>query len=116
MNHIQYLHHLREFEAKNPNHAVQARAYINAAGADELIFLPQSMWEYVDWLEARGYIDFQVWVLHCEANPVETFTLSHLIMYWLWLDDCRRHRYGLPTHTNVLPEGYEAYGEAANDV
>ncbi len=115
MNHIEYMHHLRDMQARRPDSPPVARTYKNAAGADELIYLPSTTWEYVDWLEARGDIDFAAWVLHCEANPAESFTLSHLLFYWLWRDLCGRHRKGLPTPTNVKPEGYEEYGEAAND-
>ncbi|QFT63783.1 hypothetical protein [Roseivivax sp. THAF30] len=107
--------HLRKMHERRPDSPPTPRTYENSAGADELIFLPASTWDYVDWLEARGDIDFQTWVLHCEANPTAEMTLSHLLFYWLWLDQCRRHRYGLHTPTNVKPEGYEEYGESAND-
>jgi hypothetical protein len=115
MNHLEFMHHLRKQEALNPAHAPTARTYPNNAGVDALIHLPESMWDYVDWLEARGDIDFSAWVIHCEKTPCEGYTLSHLLMYWLWLDECRRHRAGLPTPNAILPAGYEAYGEAAND-
>lgn len=115
MNHFEYMEHLREHEARSLNHKPVARAYRNGAGVDELIHLPQSMWDYADWLEAEGHISMQEWVTHCEANPWQGMTLSHLIMYWLWLDNCRRYRYGEPLPDNVPPEGYEACGEAAND-
>ena len=80
-----------------------------------MIHLPQSAWDYVDWLEVRGDIDFQSWVTHSEQHPFEDWSLSQLLMYWLWLDECRRHRNGEPTPTNVPPEGFEPYGERAND-
>ncbi len=115
MNHFEYMRHLREIEAGHPDAAPVARPYPNRSGVDTLIHLPQATWDYVDWLERRGDIVFADWVLHCEATPCEGYTLSHLLFYWLWLDECRRHRYGLPTPTNVKPTGYEEYGEAAND-
>ncbi|RVT87167.1 hypothetical protein DXV76_03520 [Rhodobacteraceae bacterium CCMM004] len=115
MDHIAFMKHLRDHEARDPDRVSTARAYKNAAGIDELIRLPQPSWDYVDWLEAGGDINFAEWVLHCEANPCDGFTLSHLLMYWLWLDACRRYSQGLPTYSPHPPEGYETYAEPAND-
>ena len=115
MTHQQFMQHLRAHAARHPAHRPCARAYRNGAGVDVLIFLPQSQWAYVDWLEACGDICFADWVLHCEQTPSPGFTLSHLLMYWLWLDEYRRHRQGLPTHTPIPPEGYGYFREAIND-
>ncbi|WP_417674818.1 hypothetical protein [Pseudodonghicola sp.] len=107
--------YLQSRVAEHPDNQPIGRIYQNSAGADVLIHLPQHYWNYVDWSEARGDIDFQHWVTHTERHPFEDWSLSQLLMYWLWLDECRRHRYGHPTPTNTPPEGYEPYGERAND-
>ncbi|SIS72867.1 hypothetical protein SAMN05421759_102681 [Roseivivax lentus] len=81
-----------------------------------LIHLPQNYWAYVDWLEARGDIDFQAWVLHVEENPFEDWPMPQLLMYWLWLDETRRHRNGDPAPSAAPPEGFTRYGEPSNDL
>ena len=110
-----YMRDLLARSAEHPQLRPVARCYRNAAGTDVLIHLPQSYWDYVDWLEARNLIDFQYWVTHTDQHPFEDWSLSQLLMYWLWLDECRRYRCGDETMTNLPPEGYEAHGEAAND-
>lgn len=106
---------LRACAARDPRNRVVARCYRGLDGADRLIHLPQTSWDHVDWLEAHGEIAFDAWVRHCEVHSCDGFTLSNLLMYWLWLDLCRRHRYGLPTPTETPPEGFETWREAAND-
>lgn len=76
------------------------------SNADELITLPKSYWEYVDWLETRGDINFSGWVIHCEQNPHLDTPLSELLMYWLWLDECGRWMNCLPTQTTTIPSGF----------
>lgn len=115
MSHIDFMKHLQSGTKKDPLNAPVTRFYKHAAGADSMIHLPQGYWNYVDWLEARGDIDFTIWVTHCEENPFEDWPVSQLLMYWLWLDNCRRHRYGEATFSDTPPEGYEPYGERAND-
>ncbi len=115
MPQIDYMQSLQARADEHPNNKPVGRLYKNTAGTDVLIHLPQGYWNYVEWLEARGDIDFQDWVTHTEQNPFEDCSLSQLLMYWLWLDECRRHRYGNPTPTDIPPEGYEPYGESAND-
>ncbi|WP_299671312.1 hypothetical protein [uncultured Roseobacter sp.] len=109
------MQYLQSRAPEHPKYNPVARVYKNSVGADVLIHLPQGYWTFVDWAEARDEIDFQYWVIHTEQHPYEDWSLSQLLMYWLWLDQCRRHRYGHATHTNVPPEGYETYGEGAND-
>lgn len=107
--------HLQEHEARSSTHRPVTRNYPNGQSVEMLIHLPQSTWDYADWLEARGVISIQAWVAHCHANPSPGFTLSHLLMYWFWLDQCRRYRNGDDLPHKEVPDGYEAYGEAAND-
>ena len=110
MNHQEFMRSLRRVP-NHPNNKIVARTYKNAKGADELIFLHQVHWDYVEWLEARGDIDFAEWVIHCDNNPVEDFTLSHLLMYWLWEDECIRFREGMPTPHPYPPMGYEGWAD-----
>ena len=86
-----YMHYLQSRLEEHPDNKPVGRFYKNIAGADVLIHLPQCYWDYVEWSEARGDIDFQYWVTHTEQNPFEDWSLSQLLMYWLWLDRCRRH-------------------------
>ncbi|GAA6176991.1 hypothetical protein NBRC116593_29100 [Sulfitobacter pacificus] len=115
MSHIEFMQYLQSQAGSDAQHKPVTRLYKNNAGTDVMIHLPQSYWDYVDWSEARGDIDFSYWVTHTEQNPFEDWTLSRLLMYWLWLDECRRHRLGHETPTDTPPEGYEAFGERSND-
>ncbi len=115
MNHIEFMRFLNAQDNTDTRNKPVTRLYKNSQSADVMIHLPQCYWEIADWLEARGDIDFGHWVIHCEQTPFEDWSLSQLLMYWLWLDLCRRHRYGEPAATAVPPEGYEPYGERAND-
>ena len=115
MNHLDYVRSIRRREGDHPNYRLEARTYKNAAGMTQLIYLPLTVWDYVEWLEVEDGVDFQDWVVHCELNPCKGFTLSHLLHYWLWLDECGRHRYGLTTPNGVKPEGYETSQYPAND-
>ena len=116
MSQVDFMRYLQSRISEHPGNKPVGRFYQNSDGGEVLIHLPQGYWNYVDWSEARGDIDFQHWVTHTEQHPFEDWSLSQLLMYWLWLDECRRHRYGHPTPTNVPPEGYEPYGERANDL
>ncbi len=110
MDHQEFMRSLRHVP-NHPDYEVQARAYKNTHGVDQMIFLHKCYWEYVDWLEARGDIDFAEWVIHCENNPFEDFTLSHLLMYWLWNDACERFKQDLPTMQPCPPMGYEGWAD-----
>ncbi|MEP4639250.1 MAG: hypothetical protein ABJZ83_12830, partial [Yoonia sp.] len=41
----------------------------------------------------------------------EDLALSETLMYWLWVDQCNRFRYGLPTHKSCPPMGYEGWAD-----
>lgn len=111
-----YMKYLLSRADEHPTFMPSGRIYKNSAGADVLIHLPDNYWNYVDWLaENDKETDFQYWITHTEQHPFEDWSLSQLLMYWLWLDHCNRHRYGYPTPTDTPPEGYEPYGESAND-
>ncbi|MFV1581415.1 hypothetical protein VWY06_10385 [Phaeobacter sp. JH20_10] len=98
--------YLRELENGTDFLTTVSRNYKNHHGIDELIMLPQCYWDYTDWLEQQGDISFDEWVNHCSQNPHEDWSLSHLLMYWLWMDMSIRHREGLPTPTSMPPEGH----------
>ena len=115
MSQVEFMQFLQSVKDEHPDYEPVMRLYKNTAGADVMIHLPQNSWDYVDWLEKRGDIDFTVWVQHCEQTPFDGWPISKLLMYWLWLDGCRRHRNGLETFSDTLPEGYDAVGEPAND-
>jgi hypothetical protein len=104
--HQEYMRWLHSKSTKNSENQVISRTFKNSSGADELISLPQSYWGYVDWLEARGDIIFSEWVIHCEMNPHEDTPISHLLMYWLWLDECGRWMNCQPTPSTVIPNGF----------
>lgn len=115
MSQVDFMQYLQSNSLKDPANAPVMRLCKNHSGADVMIHLPQGYWNYVDWLEQRGDIDFTAWVDHCEATPFEDWPISQLLMYWLWRDNCRRHRNGDPTFSDAPPDGYEPYGERAND-
>lgn len=116
MNHHEYLRDIRTRSQNTENNEIEARPYKNAKGVDELIYLTKGYWNYVDWAEANTDIDFQTWVVHCDNNPVEDFTLSHLLMYWLWTDECNRFRAGDPTPHPCPPRGYEGWADEYHGV
>lgn len=97
MSHQRFMNFLRGGTPSTPPYDPIARVYKNASGVDEIIHLHRCYWNYVDWLEATTDIKFADWVVHCDKNPSEGYTLSHLLMYWLWTDECDRFREGLPT-------------------
>jgi hypothetical protein len=111
MNHHQYLQDLRRRSQNLDRHEIEARAYKNAKGVDELIYLTKGYWEYVEWAEKNTEIDFATWVVHCDNNPSEGFSLSHLLMYWLWTDECNRFRAGDPTPDAYPPQGYQGWAD-----
>jgi len=110
MDHQQYIQSLRR-APNSPNYEILARSYKNALGIDELIFLHRVTWDYVDWLEANTENSFADWVVHTDKNPSEGFTLSHLLSYWLWFDECNRFRQGMPTPCDYPPLGYEGWAD-----
>lgn len=105
-DHLTYMRWLHELEARQPHITVTSRSYKNTSGTDELIWLSEPYWDYVDWLEARSEISFADWVIHCEQNPHEGASLSSLLMYWLWQDECSRWMNNLPTGSDRLPKGF----------
>lgn len=115
MDHEDFMYSLRHGTPDKPAYQTQGRVYKSASGVDTFIHLNTCHWEYVDWLEDQGDIDFAEWVIHCDANPCEGYTLSHHLMYWLWTDECRRHRYGAPTPSDTPPDGYTLWEPASND-
>jgi hypothetical protein len=115
MNHQEFMTYLRDQTPENRDDIPTPRAYKNARGVDEIIHLHESYWDYVDWLETTTDIKFADWVVHCDKNPAEDYTLSHLLMYWLWTDECGRFRVGLPTPSSTPPIGYLAKITPVND-
>lgn len=105
MNNTEFMHYLRNLDEADGFNKPLSRFYKNHLGVDELITLPASYWDYVVWLEDRGDSDIGEWVIHCGKHPFEDWTTSHLLMYWLWMDDCGRHEQGLPTYRDVPPDG-----------
>ncbi len=104
--HQEYMRWLHEKSTNSSYNKAVTRTYSNMSNADELITLPKSYWEYVDWLETRGDINFSEWVIHCEQNPHLNIPISELLMYWLWLDECGRWMNCLPTQTTTIPSGF----------
>ena len=98
------MHYLRSLNHRDSFNKPISRTYKNHLGVDELITLPACYWEYVDWLEDQGDSDISEWVIHCSKHPHADWPTSHQLMYWLWMDDCGRHRQWLPTHREVPPE------------
>lgn len=115
MNHQEFLHYLRHNTPNNEAYEIEARAYKNGKGIDELISLPRSYWRYVEWAENTTDIDFATWVIHCAQNPVEGYTLSHQLMYWLWTDECNRFRAGETTPEDYPPMGYTGWADEFHD-
>lgn len=116
MDHIAFMQFLQNVEAERGDaHARVTRAYPGHDGSSVLIHLPQSAWEYSEWLEQHHGIAFQDWVQHCQANPFEDWCLSKLLLYWLWADECDRYCKGLPTPSRQEPDGFEPFGVAVND-
>lgn len=105
MNHQEYMHYLRKGTLSHPAYDAVPRSYKNAQGIDTIIHLHRCYWDYVDWLEANTDIRFEDWVVHCDQNPTEGYTLSHQLMYWLWMDECARYEQGLATQYNFPPMG-----------
>lgn len=112
MDNKDYLDDLRRRSPNHENYEIEARAYKNAKGVDELIYLQRGYWRYADWLESNeDEVSIAAWVIHCDQNPCEGFSLSHLLMYWLWEDHCNRFRAGMPTPDPYPPLGYEGWAE-----
>lgn len=111
MKHTEFMHYLRHRTPNTSGYEPLPRIYRNAKGIEEIIYLPRCWWSYVDWAEANTDIDFAVWVVHCDQNPFDDWTLSHLLMYWLWLDECNRFREGLPTPDPYPPMGYQGWAD-----
>lgn len=113
MKYQDYIHHITHRSPNRTSYEPLTRFYKNSKGIDTAIVLQRVYWEYVDWLEARGDIVFEEWVIHCELNPIkeEDLALSETLMYWLWRDECNRFRDGLPTHSPCPPMGYEGWAD-----
>jgi hypothetical protein len=111
MDNKAYLDDLRRRSPNLETYYIEARPYQNAKGVDELIFLQRGYWRYVAWAEENTDITFSEWVVHCDQNPIEDWSLSHQLMYWLWDDHCNRFRQGLPTPDPYPPLGYEGWAE-----
>lgn len=111
MNQREFLDNLRHFTPNSEAYEIEARAYKNARQIDELIHLPKSYWDYVEWAEKNTNINFATWVIHCDQNETTGYTLSHQLMYWLWLDECNRFRAGDPTPNSYPPMGYEGWAD-----
>lgn len=109
MNHREFMHDMRHRLPNAPAYKVETRAYKNASGVDEMIHLPKSWWDYVDWADPNTDIDFAAWIIHCDQNQTEGYTLSHQLWYWLWTDHCNRFRNGDPTPNPYPPMGYEGW-------
>ena len=111
MDHHAYMRSLRA----SPNaseYEIATRVYKNASGVDALIYLHQGYWDYVDWLtqNADGF-DFGEWVIHYDKTPCEGYTLSHVLMYLLWEDECERFRFGTEKYKPYPPMGYEGWAD-----
>ncbi|WP_395173526.1 hypothetical protein [Roseibium alexandrii] len=104
-----FMKHLLSGSPQSPIHQPLSRVYKNNHDIDTVIALPRGYWEYVDFLESRLEISFLTWVRHCDRNPFEDWSLSELLMYWLWLDQCHRFYEGLPTNKPKPPMGYERW-------
>lgn len=111
MDHQEYLQDLRKRSPSLETYEIEARPYKNAQGVDELIYLQRGYWDYVAWAEQNTEIDFAHWVVHCGNVPCDGFSLSHLLMYWLWYDHCNRFREGMPTPDSFPPLGYEGWAD-----
>ncbi|MCV6545683.1 MAG: hypothetical protein OIF56_00095 [Cohaesibacter sp.] len=74
--------------------------------------MTRNYWDYADWLEETvDEVSIAEWVVHCDKNPCEGYTLSHQLMYWLWFDECNRFRAGDPTPNPYPPMGYEGWAD-----
>ena len=112
MDNKEYLDGLRRRAPNHENYEIEARPYKNAKGIDELIYLQKGYWRYAEWLEESiNEVSIAEWVVHCDMNPCEGFSLSHLLMYWLWEDHCNRYRAGDPTPYSYPPMGYEGWAD-----
>lgn len=112
MNQKEFLDHLRYRTPNSDSYNVEPRSYKNAKGIDELVFLTRNYWDYADWLEETvDEVSIAEWVVHCDKNPCEGYTLSHQLMYWLWFDECNRFRAGDPTPNPYPPMGYEGWAD-----
>lgn len=111
MDHHAYMRSLRA----SPNaveYDIITRVYKNAAGIDEIIFLHRGYWDYVDWLTKNTEdFDFSEWVIHTDKNPCKGYTLSHVLMYLLWEDECERFRNGADPYKPYPPMGYEGWAD-----
>lgn len=106
------MHHIRNRTPNGFSYDVVPRTYKNAKGLDEVVWLNRSYWDYAEWLEIEAVdVDIAEWVIHCDKNPVDGYTLSHQLMYWLWTDECGRFRQGLPTLNPYPPMGYEGWAD-----
>lgn len=111
------MHYIRNRTPNGFGYDVISRTYKNAKGLDEVVWLNRSYWDYADWLEIEEPdVSIADWVIHCDKNAVEGYTLSHQLMNWLWIDECNRFRQGLPTPNPYPPMGYEGWAEEVHGV
>ncbi|MEP2706158.1 MAG: hypothetical protein ABJQ71_18945 [Roseibium sp.] len=103
--------HILDFSSKSPAYEPLSRVYKNSKDVDTVITLPRGYWEYVDFLEARLQMSFRTMVKDCDHNPFEDWSLSELLMYRLWEDECRRFRAGRPTGNPHPPMCYEGWAD-----
>ena len=115
MDHQEYMHWLRHSTPNHPNYEPVARSYLNAAGVEEVLFLPSSTWDYADWLEATTDHRIADWVIAADKLDRDDYTLSHILWYWLWNDECDRFRSGLPTPHPYPPTGYDGWADEYHD-
>ncbi len=111
MNNQAYMHHLRHRVPNHPDYHPESRGVALPNGATELITLPKSTWDYADWLEARTPIRMTDWVAEAKALSNPTYTLSHIIWYWLYHNECDRFRAGEGTPNPCPPQGYQGWGQ-----
>lgn len=114
--HIEFMRHLRANEALDPDYKLVTRSYQSVLHETELlIHMPQSTWDYADWLEAEGKALMPLWLMDCETNLANDMPISKRLMTRLWNDECSRHYHGLPTPTDTPPQGFATWRQPVND-
>lgn len=111
MSQHDFMQYLSSFSSKSPTYEPLSRVYKNSQDLDTVITLPRGYWEYVDFLESRLEMSFLTWVKHCDRQPFQDWSLSQLLMYHLWEDECRRFRQGLPTPNPCPPMGFQGWAD-----
>lgn len=111
MNNQQYMHHLRHRIPNHPDYKPESRGVDLPDGTTELITLPVSTWAYADWIETRTDIRVVDWVSKAKALNNPTYTVSHIIWYWLYNNECDRFTVGDETPNPFPPVGYKGWGK-----